>query len=284
MSVAILTPYASLNPESGLLHLLARRLKSRGDQIEQVRCNGIFSTCDRDSLTGWRRSVGSCAGCIADQRSLAAWAGISATELSTFLSPADIERIEHLVATLSIEELWELEFDGVNLKNTLQASFAERFPGVQFDQSNRQHEQTVARLARSALRCAVALSKYFTQKRPGVLMTASGEGFIEQVIAHQALKAGVACAVLHSEPARRCTTMRWLGDGKLHEIPLLIASLDGMRSDPSTWSPELMRIIDECLETTRMTATLAAQNSSDKASSQEAIAEGVYDRVVNLAQ
>lgn len=264
MSVAILTPYASLNPESGLLHLLARRLKSRGDQIEQVRCNGIFSTCDRDALNGWRRSVSSCAGCIADQRSLAAWAGIPATELSMFLSPGDVERIEHLVATLSIEDLWELEFDGVNLENTLQASFAERFPGVKFDQSNRQHEQAVARLARSALRCAVAVSKYFTQRRPGVLMTAAGEGFLEQIISHQALKAGVACAVLHSDLARRCTTMRWLGDSQLYEVPLLIANLDGMRSDPSTWSPELMRIVDGCLEGARITAALAARNGTDQ--------------------
>ncbi len=262
MSVAILTPYASLNPESGLLHLLARRLLSRGDRIEQVRCNGIFSTCDRDSLSGWRRTVGSCAGCIADQRSLAAWAGIPATELSIFLAPNDIERIEHLVATLKIQELWALEFDGVNLENTLQSSFAERFPGVRFDPSNRQHEQAVARLARSALRCAVAVSKYFINKRPAVLMTAAGDGFLEQISSHQALKAGVACAVLQSDPARRCTTMRWLGDSQLHEIPLMIASLSGMRSDPATWSPELMGIIDRCLEGPRMVAALGVSSSA----------------------
>jgi hypothetical protein len=281
MSVAVLTPYASLNPESGLLHLLARRLKSRGDHVEQVRCNGIFSTCDRDALTGWRRTVGSCAGCIADQRSLAAWAGIPATELSIFLSPSDIERIEQLVATLDIAELWSLEFDGVNFENTLQASFAERFPGVRFDPSNRQHEQAVARLARSALRCAVAVSKYFAGRRPGVLMTAAGEGFLEQIVSHQALKAGIACAVLHSEPSRRCTTMRWLGDSTLHEIPLLIASLDGMRSDPATWSPELMTIVDQCLEGPRMAAALAARNSEDERP--EAVSVRGADTALNVA-
>ena len=85
MAVTFFSPYGTLTKESGLMYMFARYLSAFYDDVYQLKCNGLFTICNRDCLDNEKRNFLTCGKCMACQNELASWACIKSKEISTFL-------------------------------------------------------------------------------------------------------------------------------------------------------------------------------------------------------
>ncbi|RMG41452.1 MAG: hypothetical protein D6719_08520 [Candidatus Dadabacteria bacterium] len=247
MRIAIHTPFGTLSQEAGVIYLLGNYLKDTCSDIVQLRCNGVFSMCDRDAERSWKRSIHSCAACNCDQRSLAAWSGVSGDEISRYLTPDDIERTRRWVMKLSSDALLTAEFDGVNLFSLCTHSFRTRFGVAECDMRNKQHEQVVRRLVLAAARMWLASKSFIRKFRPDISLVAGGEDFISRAYLRRAQHLNNPVALFRwNIGARHLQIFHPYRDESM-PCDILLEGIASMRADSKTWPEELLSILQEIL-------------------------------------
>ena len=92
MAVTFFSPYGTLTKESGFMYMFARYLSAFYDDVYQLKCNGLFTICNRDCLDNEKRNFLTCGKCMACQNELASWACIKSKEISTFFADGRIWR------------------------------------------------------------------------------------------------------------------------------------------------------------------------------------------------
>ena len=245
MSIVLCSPYGGYKtPEAGLLYLLGRYLAARGSAVSQLKCNGVLPVCDRDAESNWRRPVSGCFACMQDQRDLSAWSGIGTIELSTFLSPDDVQRTARWVNGLSDEELSAAEFDGVNVSDRAAGTFAHRFDVPKLDLHNKQHVRFQRVLLLTAARLRAALKNFSQRVNPAMMCSPGGDNVFSASVQDACARTQTPVILLDASLAQRCVVLR-RADGSIHECPLFIEDVLSLRNDVQTWSPELLRLLGE---------------------------------------
>ena len=245
MRIGLFSPFGVLSQESGLIFLLGNYLRRSFPDVVQLRCNGLFSLCDRDAEGGWSRSFQTCFRCMAEQREFAQWGGLTIEELSRHLEPADVELSRRVVTNLAVDELPWAQFEGQNLFNLALGSWQNRFNVGRPDLNNPQHEQVLRRFMLSAARAFLAARRFQLQFQPDLTIVAGTTDFISRAVVAAGGSAGRTVAVCAWDVSRRAVMVTHPDRATPFACELLLEGLVDMRADPATWSPTLTGILDE---------------------------------------
>lgn len=245
MSILLLSPTGQRDPESGLLYLVGRYLSGREHKVSQLLCNGVFSSCDRDSDQNWRRTVRSCFQCMREQSELANWSGVGSERLSLGVSPEVVQESARTVNALAADALTKLVYRGVEIFPLVEGSFSNRFGCSAPDLNNKAHDRFLRSLLLSAMRLFAASETLISRASPSMLLVPANNGFIPAVISAVMRERDVAVIEFEANISKRCVELKHLQGMQRHECPLLIEDLLSLRTDSKTWSPDLLGILGE---------------------------------------
>jgi len=247
MNIVIFSPFGAGSQETGLLGLLANYLKNIFPQVCALRCNGIFSLCDRDGENGWRRGIQGCFSCMQEQERLSAWAGIRQEDLSLYLEPEEVVATKRWVLGLSAEEIPHSSFQGFVpyglCVDSLRAYFGVETP----DLSNEAHGPPLRRMLISALRMILVSDRFVRANKPNLALVAGGRDFISAAFIERARAGGVDVAEFCWDLASRSIKILHPRSRKEFPCPLVFEDITTMRSDSRTWPWELVRILEDIL-------------------------------------
>lgn len=248
MKIAVLAPFGSHSQESGLLYLLANYLHGTYPEVVQLRCNGMFSVCDRDIDNSWTRSVSSCFACIADQKALSDWSGLPVQNYSSYLLPEDIRDTKQWLSSVSAADLPRAEFRALPVFEVCRESFANRFGTGEYDSRNKNHEQFLRKLMLSAARASLTAQRYQRQYAPDLSLICGGRDFISSsfVTVSQGMQRDVS--VLRWNVGNRSIQITHPRQNDGYSCELVPEGVLGMRSDVKTWPRELNGIVQGILE------------------------------------
>lgn len=246
MRILLNLPFGGLTKEAGILHLLASHISDGSTQVSQVRCNGMFALCDRDSESGWTRRLHACSNCAADQKGFAAWAGIESLDLSPFISSAEIVDTKRLIAAMSETALLKAEFSGLNLSEIALGSFKSRFGhSTAPDMKNKQHEIFMRKLVLSAMRACMAVKRLHVKHQPDLVLASGGEDFISRSWVMQSKASRCPVAVFKTDLASRCVKISHSEQREPFICDLLLQGVEGFRPDKSTWPREIVGLLED---------------------------------------
>ncbi|MBN8549299.1 MAG: hypothetical protein J0M12_08300 [Deltaproteobacteria bacterium] len=247
MKIPIFVPFGSHSQEAGLIYLLANYLKATYPEVVQLRCNGMFSTCDRDVDSSWTRTMTTCFACIADQRALSDWSGLPVQEFSAYVTPDDTRETKQWATSLDASQLPQAEFRGMPVSEMCRETFANRFGVSEFEPRNKSHEQFLRKLLVSAARAGLAAQRYHSSYSPDLCLVSGGKDYVTQsfVALSQALKRDVA--VFRWDVASRAIHITHPRSNKTLSCELVPEGVLGMRSDYKTWPNELLAIVQGIL-------------------------------------
>jgi hypothetical protein len=243
MKLAIHSPYGRYSRETGVIYMLANYIRETVPDMVQLKCNGVFSLCDRDEESGWARQIDSCAICMNEQARLAQWAGMPTQDLSPFMTSKDIQESKSWILGLSREELSEAEFNGLNILELCRGSLAARAgEGAIVNAAN---EDLVRRLMLAALRMCLAVRTFNLNDRPDMIFVAGQKDFLSRSIVRQSQQQGVKAVAFQWDMAARCTHLTDVERGVVFSCPLIMENLSNMRSNYKTWPAEILSLVQE---------------------------------------
>ena len=243
MKIALLSPYGMLSPESGLLYVIARYAVALGHEVVDLRCNGCVSVCERDAESEWNRQIDQCSGCESESRSLAAWAGISAVELSDCISSEVRKSIHAQLLFLNAEQSWSYPIKNSSVSLLAADLFLKRFAREKPDFSNRNHEFFCKKTASEVLILERAFAKFSEEIKADLFLVAGQKTVFAQAaqLAWQEQKK-ISFIWDLAERADRISPS-WHSEQLL--CSLLLERVTGMRPDVKTWPSELLSILRE---------------------------------------
>jgi hypothetical protein len=248
MTVLLHAPYALTHKESSMIYLLANYLRTINIDVSQITCNGVFSLCDKDEETGWKRQIDSCMGCSHSQKSLAEWSSIPDAELSKYLQPEEIILTRRVVNELSVSQLKSMSFGGIPIYDVCLESFRLRSGALAPDFNNKKHEQVFRRLMLSAVRMCAAVKRALNTIRPDMSLVASGQDFITRSFTEQSKLLKSRIFVFKMDLHERCIKVIDVLNDKVFTCPLLLNDVTSMRPDVNTWPQELKNMMLEISE------------------------------------
>jgi len=252
MKIAAFSPYGATNQANSVLYLLSNYIQGFfGDgvnEVFQVRCNGAFSVCDRDADRGWKRGILSCANCMREQSGLANWSSLEIQDLSLFIKSEEIVQTRRTMMTLSSSELLDATQQGLNLWELVRGSFLNRFGISHPDLNNKLHEQTLRRFMVAAMRMTVATQRLQNHLAPDLTLVVGGTDVLSASLIAQSKNQNRDCAIMNWDMNRRAVLISHPRSGEIHGCELMVERLTEMRSDPRTWSSDLVKILDEIVD------------------------------------
>lgn len=242
MEVAFFNPYGSSRPESTIAALLGRYLR-RNFSVGFLRCNGVFSTCQRDEETDWTRHVRSCTSCMTDQSRISKWVGADDIELSKFLSADIIRETQEWVSSLTLQDIESSEYKGCPTFEISRSTLTSRFGGIGWNLSHSKDESIVRRTLLSCARMIAVSKKFLSDGDSELVVATSGEDFLTKAFIHIATTLGKKSAILRWDLSHRGTLLEQypIGGGDLFH--LVLDSLEEIDPDPSLWPGEVMDTI-----------------------------------------
>lgn len=258
MRIVAATPFGMMSSESGLMMLLLRYLHSMGYQIEQLRCNGVLSVCERDGEVGWRRTPHSCLICMREQADLGRWAQAEVGLLGQYLSASEQEETARWMLSLSDAQLLRPHYEGYDLKSIFEQPLRVRFGFSALDSSGldslaEPERKALRGLYLSGLRALLAARRYVAKTRPGMLFLAGGKDLITHSLAYQAEAHKVGVVRFEWQISNRSVRVYHpdrdssSADGT-YDCPLFFTDLDTMRNDPSTWPKDMLDVVGQTLD------------------------------------
>ena len=247
MQVGIFSPYGASSEETGVLGLVGNYVKNMFEQVFVLRCNGIFSLCDRDAESGWRRSVQHCLRCMGEQARLALWANIACDDLSYYLQPEDVMETKRWVTSIPSDELTRVRYGDIEVFGLCERSFHQRCGIEQPDMHNASHEETARRLLLSALRMCLASDKFIHERKPDLMLLAGKDDFITNAFMNRANVRRRDVALFRWDLASRSVRIKHPRRDEEFSCPLVFEDITSMRADTRTWPWELVKIVEDIL-------------------------------------
>ncbi len=244
MTIFVLAPYGSMSPEVGVIYLLALYLRNKGNNVEQLRCNGLLTLCDRDGESNWRRSLDNCFSCIHEQRALQNWGGIASRDLSRLLPLADMTEISQWSSLTNLQEEQGFVFQQTDLNEGVNYSFRQRFAGADFDLKNKQHERFMRGLLAGAAKMLVAGSRLLKEGSPKALLVAEQDSFLVRGFISDPAWNSIPKLSFLADVSRRAVRITQLGSDLCFDCPMIMEDIVSQRNDPKTWPKELVAILE----------------------------------------
>ena len=247
MKLAIFTPFGFLHRESGLLYLVANYLRKNGAEVQQLRCDGALSVCGRDKRVAGGRSAFSCARCTGEQRRLADWAELRASELSSFATSEDKLQSAKWMASVNATDLERAEFRGVRLFEVCSGEFVQQTGCTSASNLSAADEQTLRSLYVAYVQSVVASERFLTQWAPTITFIAASDDSISRAYTSQVTALGIDAATFTYDATEETIFVESLRSGERYASKLILDGITSMRSDPRTWAPEVRAIVHEIM-------------------------------------
>ncbi len=247
MKLALFSPYGLVHSEAGVLYLLANYLLKSGAEVVQLRCDGAFSACGRDSRIAGGRNVMSCARCIGEQRALAQWASTKSREMSSFLVSDDVVQSSKWLSSVRTPDLVRAEFRGVNLWSACADEFRARFPESVVTELSVQEEECLRQLFIGYVHATVACERFISASVPDLHFVAGLTDPLARAYLKQAHNSSGDIAVFFYDTAEEAIIIESARTGARYATKLVLSGITSMRSDPRTWAPEMTAIVHEIL-------------------------------------
>ncbi len=178
MAITFFSPYGLLVKESGFMYLLARYIGAFYESTYQLKCNGLFTICNRDCAVNQRRSLLSCASCIASQESLSNWACMESDDLSKYLSAKALKYIKQELLLVPDNELMNVSYEDLNVYELCKGSFKTFLGEESPDIRNKKNLQLAKKIMLSSLKAIEAIKTYYSIENPELFFISSGNDFI----------------------------------------------------------------------------------------------------------
>jgi hypothetical protein len=247
MKLALFSPYGLAHSEAGVLYLIANYLLKSGADVVQLRCDGAFSACGRDSKIPGGRNVMSCARCIGEQRALAQWASAKSREMSSFLLSDDILQSSKWLSSVRTADLVRAEFRGVNLWSVCGDEFKARYPESNGTELAEREEECLRQLFVGYVHATVASERFIAGVTPDLHFVAGLADPLSRAYVQQAHVSGGDIATFLYDTAEEAIIVESARTGARYATKLLLNGITSMRSDPRTWAPEVTAIVHEIL-------------------------------------
>jgi hypothetical protein len=168
------------------------------------------------------------------------------------VSSESIQNSVRLVNALATEELMHFEVNGVVLSELFKGSIMARFGIAAIDPRNKNHEAYTRRLTLATLRAWKAAEAYMRAEKPEMLLLSNLTSFLSEVFAIEASRAKVPVfsfiadfssrsVLVNSVPSAQTAETQ----GMVHQCPLLLEDVTALRPEVKSWSPDLIRILEE---------------------------------------
>lgn len=248
MSIVLFAPFAPSGAETGIMYLLGNYLRFLRQDVFQLRCNGVFSLCDRDSESGWKRNVLSCATCVAEQRGMAKWGSIESRDLSTFLQPDEIEETWRNLLSVPAGQLTEFKYRGVPLFDLCRGTFRDYF-GVEYPEAdNELQEKQLRSLLMSTLRMSIGIRRFNNRMSPKTALVTGGQDFMTRTFIAHSVGQGIDVMVFQWTASDRAVNLINLRNNELYSCEFIVNDLREMRNNPESWSADAIEHLHNIME------------------------------------
>lgn len=247
MKLALFSPYGLSHSEAGLLYLVGNYLLKRGADVVQLRCDGAFGICGRDTKVPGGRNVMTCARCIGEQKSLASWISCKTKEVSSYLVSDDVVQSAKWLSSVKSCDLSRAEFRGVNLWSVCAGEFALRYPETSVSELSVAEEASLRQLYTTYVHAVVAAERFITAASPTLHLVAGKQDPLARAYVSQAHASGVEVGVFFCDTVEEGVVVESHQTGERYVSPLVLHGITSMRSDPRTWAPEVTATVHEIL-------------------------------------
>ncbi|NMC63576.1 MAG: hypothetical protein GYA55_10475 [SAR324 cluster bacterium] len=248
MSIILFAPFSSSSAEAGLMYLVGNYLRYLRQDVFQLRCNGIFPVCERDSEHEWKRNIRSCPACIAEQRMLARWGSLESKDLSSFLQPDEIQDTWRTILNVPKEELMEFRYRGVPLFELARGSFRDYF-GVDHPVLKSEEQiKDLRQLLLSTWRMAIAVRRLNNRMTPRTALVTGGQDYMSRTYVAHSVGQGIDVVVFQWSASDRAVNLINLRDNRCYSCEFIIEDLRMMRNNPESWSDEPLEQIHSILD------------------------------------
>ncbi len=160
MKIATFSPYQRGRSNETLITLLSHYLKSEGNRIDAIGCDGCYSVCERDAQARWQGSFNRCFSCQTEQANVLKSNDFNSIRLGSWLTPGEIEHSRFLIMESGAKELTSLTWGSkVNLFDLCAGTFESRFGTREFKLGIKEQEVFARQLLVSTLRQYIAINK-----------------------------------------------------------------------------------------------------------------------------
>lgn len=247
MKLALFSPYGFVHSEGGLLYLVANYLIKSGADVAQLRCDGAFAVCGRDTKISGCRNVMTCARCAGEQRALAQWASARSKEVSSFLVADDVLQSSKWLSVVKSADLLRAEFRGVNLWSVCADEFTARYPESSLTELSAGEEESLRQLYLGYVHTTVAAERFMAGTSPTLHFVAGKLDPMSRAYITQAQAGGGDVAVFFYDTTEEAIVVESVQTGARYGTKLVLNGITSMRSDPRTWAPEVTAIVHEIL-------------------------------------
>ncbi len=247
MKLSIFSPYGQLHKESGIAYLVANYLTRSGAEVAVLRCDGAVPACGRDRNGSTVRTPFQCARCVNEQQSLASWAGGRIRDISADTAAEDVLKTAQWLRSVATQDLYRVEFRGVNVWSACRAEFGARWEDVDVSRLSAAQERDLRALFSSYVRICVASERFFELYKPSICFATSVSDPLTRGFVSQAQVAGVDVAVFSYDADEELVTVTSLNGERRYSTSLVLEGVSTMRPDPRTWSPEVTSVVHEVL-------------------------------------
>jgi hypothetical protein len=245
MKLALFSPYGLSHAEAGLLYLVGNYLLKQGADVVQLRCDGAFSTCGRDTKVSGGRNVMTCARCIGEQRSLASWISCKTKEISSYLVSDDVVQSAKWLSSVKSSDLSRAEFRGVKLWGACGEEFALRYPESAVSELSISEEVCLRQLYTTYVHAVVAAERFVTATSPTLHLVAGKQDPLARAYVSQAQASGGEVGSFFFDTAEGGVVVESHQTGGRYVTALVLQGVTSMRSDPRTWAPEVTATVHE---------------------------------------
>jgi hypothetical protein len=247
MKLALFSPYGFVHTEGGLLYLIANYLIKNGADVAQLRCDGAFSMCGRDTRTSGGRNVMSCSRCVGEQRALAQWASVRSKEVSSFLVADDVLQSSKWLSVVKGADLLRAEFRGVNLWSVCADEFTARYPESSLTELGSREEECLRQLYQGYVHTTVAAERFIAGAAPSLHFVAGRLDPMSRAYITQAQAGGADVAIFFYDSNEEVIVVESAQTGARYGTTLVLNGIASMRSDPRAWAPEVTAVVHEIL-------------------------------------
>lgn len=248
MKIVAFTPYGSMSQEAGIIYLLANFARDFHSEVMQLRCNGAYSLCDRDSEQGWQRGVKNCLSCMAEQGGLAKWSEIPQVDLSSYINAEQNQQTFEWVHGLNDSQLLDAVYQGVRPHDLYKHSnaFTLGFKGGSVTDPDK--AGLLREIVLSSVRTTIAADGFYAKERPDLVLLAGSSDLLSSAFYHAASEKSHRVAKFVWDVNQKAIVIHHPMSEKTMPCEILLEGIQRMRSDSKTWSEELITILDSVLE------------------------------------
>jgi len=247
MKISVFAPFGSLSYESGLIYLLSNYLRTIYSDVQQLKCNGVFSVCDKDGERDWKRTINSCLQCMNDQKGLARWSSLDSVLLSKYVRPERIEEGRKFAISASKSELESFEFEGLKLFDLSRNSIIDRLKGPTIDLDKPEHEKVVRQILLAAFHMSLAAKGYIADFKPDLSFITGSNDYISLIYKKMLAQENRSAVLFKWDGAEYCVKVFHPSSGRYVSCEFLLDGIAHVRPDPNTWPDEIIKMVHEVL-------------------------------------